>query len=81
MRTTKIFKTGHSLAVRIPKEFHVSDKEEVEISEKNGDIIIRAKPKNLSQAFELFCKFPEDFFSEGREDSLPQERSFDEDEY
>jgi antitoxin VapB len=47
---------------------------------KNGndinDIIVREKPKNLKQAFELLISMPKDFFSEKRDDLLPQEREF-----
>lgn len=73
MKTTKVFKSGNSQAVRIPKELQIQG-DEVEIFKKNGDIIIREIPRNLARAFEIFSQFPDDFFSEEREDLPPQER-------
>jgi len=73
MRTAKIFKCGNSQALRLPKEFKFSSSE-VEIFRRNGDIVIREIPKNLKKAFELLTQLPDDFFPEGRKDSLPQER-------
>ena len=75
MTTTRVFKSGNSQAVRLPVGFQLVT-DEVEIFKRNNDIVIREKPNNLSRAFELFTKLPEDFFVNGRKDSLPQERSF-----
>lgn len=75
MKVTKVFKSGNSQAVRLPKDFHIKSKT-VEIFKKNNDIIIRELPKNLSKAFELFSQLPNDFFSEERSDPEPQERDF-----
>lgn len=73
MKTAKIFKSGNSQALRLPKEFQFHSKE-VEIFRRGNDIIIREKPKNLKHAFELLTSMPEDFFSAEREDQPPQER-------
>jgi len=75
MRITKVFKSGNSQAVRLPKDFSLQS-DEVEIFKRNGDIIIREIPKNLTKAFELLTQLPDDFFSEEREDKPPQERDF-----
>lgn len=75
MAITRVFKSGNSQAVRLPVDFHFSTKE-VEIFRRNDEVVIREKPNNLTRAFELFSKLPEDFFSGGRQDSLPQEREF-----
>jgi antitoxin VapB len=75
MRVTTVFKSGNSLAVRLPKDFHVSGGK-VEIFRRNHDVVIREIPKTLARAFELFTQMPEDFFAEGRQDALPQEREF-----
>jgi antitoxin VapB len=74
MKTTKVFKSGNSQAVRIPKEFHLMS-EDVEIFKQNGNIVIREKSTNLAKAFELLAKLPGDFFAEHRKDTLPQKRS------
>jgi antitoxin VapB len=73
MKTAKIFKSGNSQALRLPKEFQFHSKE-VEIFKRGKDVIIREKPKNLKLAFELLTSMPEDFFSAEREDQPPQER-------
>jgi antitoxin VapB len=76
MTTAKIFKSGNSQALRLPKEFQFHTKE-VEIFRRGKEVILREKPKNLKQAFELLTSMPSDFFINEREDSLPQERDFE----
>lgn len=71
MKTAKIFKSGNSQALRIPKEFQFHSKEVV-IFKRGNDVIIREKPKNLKYAFELLTSMPTDFFSDEREDMHPQ---------
>jgi antitoxin VapB len=74
MYLTRIFQSGNSLAVRIPKEFHLKGPD-VEILKRNGELIIREVPKNLSKAFELLQALgealPENF---ERNDLPPQSR-------
>lgn len=69
----KIFKSGNSQAVRIPKEFRF-DTNEVEIFKRGEELVLRPKAKNLSVAFDLFSEMPDDFMVDGREDDCPQER-------
>lgn len=73
MRTTKVFQSGNSQAIRLPKDFRI-DSDTVEIFRRKDDIIIREIPKRLTKAFELFTQLPDDFFAEGRDDTPPQER-------
>lgn len=75
MKMTKVFKCGNSQAVRLPKNFRFSSNE-VEIFARGKEIIIREVPKNLAKAFELLTQLPDDFFAEGRKDTLPQRRKF-----
>jgi len=75
MRTTKIFKSGNSQAVRLPKDFQF-DTNEVEIFKRNDEIVIRKIPKNLKKAFEILSNFPDDFMSGDREDTPPQDRDY-----
>jgi len=75
MKITKVFKSGNSQAVRLPKEFQIKS-EEVEIFRRKGDIIIREIPKTLARAFTLLTELPDDFFADGRKDTQPQERDF-----
>jgi antitoxin VapB len=75
MRTTKLFKSGNSQAVRLPVDFQLNGTE-VEIFRRGHDIVLREVPHDLSRAFQLLTNLPDDFFAEGRKDSLPQERDF-----
>lgn len=73
MRKAKVFMSGNSQAVRLPRDFQFSS-DEVSIEKKEGKLIMWETPKNLSQAFHLLAKMPVDFFSSGRQDFPPQER-------
>ena len=75
MKMAKVFQSGNSQAVRLPKEFQFHSKE-VEIFRQGDNIILHEKPKNLQQAFELLINMPADFFIDKREDALSQERDF-----
>ena len=75
IKFAKVFKSGNSQALRLPKEFQF-DSKEVEIFRSGDDVILREKPKSLKHAFELLTHMPKDFFSSGREDTPPQERDF-----
>jgi len=76
MHHTHVFKSGNSLAIRIPKAFHFDERQEVEIFMRNHEIVIRAVPQNLAAAFALLEPFPDDVLAEGIEDLPPQERDF-----
>jgi antitoxin VapB len=73
MAMTKVFKSGNSQAVRIPREFQF-DTDEVEIFRRGDEIVLRKKPGNLARAFELLTELPADFLDEGRGDAPPQDR-------
>ena len=75
MSTAKVFKNGNSQAVRLPKAYNF-DVDEVEIFRRNDELVIRKIPTNLAQAFEILSTMPDDFMSEGREDTPPQERDY-----
>ncbi len=76
MTTTRVFKSGNSQAVRIPKEFQL-DVDEVEIFRRGDEIVLLPKKKNLAEAFELITQLSDDFLADGRDDTPPQERNFD----
>ena len=73
MTTTRVFKSGNSQAVRLPKEFAVTSKV-LEIFRRGDEIGLREPAKGLSRAFELLASLPDDFFVEGRHDTPPQHR-------
>lgn len=72
MATAKVFKSGNSQAVRLPKEFRL-DAAEVEIYRRGDEIVLREKPRDLADAFELLCALPDDVLTD-RPDDVPQVR-------
>jgi antitoxin VapB len=73
MKTAKIFKSGNSQAVRLPKELQF-DVSEVEIFRRGDEIVLRKKPRNLTRVFELLTDMSEDFMANGRRQPSVQER-------
>ena len=73
MNIAKIFKSGNSQAVRLPKEFQF-DVTEVEIFRRGDEVVLRKKPHNLARVFELLIDLSDDFMENGRDQSLVQER-------
>ena len=73
MSKARVFKSGNSQAVRLPKQFRF-DVDEVEISRRGGEIVLRKPKRNLAQAFALLGAMPDDFMVEGRRDETPQKR-------
>ena len=69
MAIAKVFRSGNSQAVRLPKQFRLTS-DEVEIFRRGDEIVLREKPRNLARAFDLLCDLP-DF---ERDDAPPQER-------
>ena len=65
MKTAKVFKSGNSQAVRIPKEFHLKGSE-VEIQKKGDLLILRSKRKSWNDFFASLGKFSDDFMKTGR---------------
>lgn len=70
---TRIFKSGNSQAVRLPKQFrfHV---DQVEILRRGDEIVLREPKRNLGQAFVMLGTMPEDFMAEGRREDAAQKR-------
>lgn len=73
MTYARIFQSGNSQAVRLPKEFRF-DVDQVEIFRQGDDIVLRRVPANAAAFFDLLANLPADFMAEGRQDTLPQER-------
>lgn len=73
MTTAKIFKSGNSQAVRLPKEFQF-DVPEVEIFRRGDEVVLRKKAKNLAPVFELLTDLSDDFMENGRNQPTMQER-------
>ena len=73
MTFARVFQSGNSQAVRLPKEFRL-DVEQVEIFRQGDDIVLRQKPADASAIFDLLASLPDDFMASGRDDTAPQER-------
>lgn len=73
MTTARVFTSGNSQAVRLPKQFRLKASE-VEIFRRGDEIVLREKASGMARAFELLAGLPEDCFAEGREDTPPQKR-------
>ena len=74
MATTKVFRSGNSQAVRIPREFQLHSGE-VEILRRGDEIVLRERPRSLVRAFELLTGLSGGFFKSGRKQPKLQKRA------
>jgi len=73
MLSSKVFKSGNSQAIRLPKEYRL-DEEELYI-QKVGSALILFPKTNPWEAFEKsLSEFSEDFMAGGRNQPKAQER-------
>lgn len=73
MTYARIFQSGNSQAVRLPKEFRLNV-EQVEIFRRGDEIVLREIPLNATAIFDALSSLPADFMADDREDTPPQER-------
>lgn len=73
MPTAKVFRSGNSQAVRLPKQFRLKSKE-VEIFRRGDEVVLREKGGNIRRAFDLLAGLPEDFTVPERDNDKPQKR-------
>ncbi len=73
MATARVFKSGNSQAVRLPKKFRVNCKE-LEISRRGDEIVLREKSGGMERAFEILANLPDDVLRRKRNDKPPQRR-------
>ena len=73
MICTKVFTSGNSQAVRIPKEFHI-DFSELFIKKIGSSIILTPKESNWENLERSLSEFSDDFMMEGRAQPAMQER-------
>lgn len=73
MTYARIFQSGNSQAVRLPKEFRLNV-DQVEIFRRGDEIILRESPINAAAIFDALAQLPDDFMTDGREDMPAQER-------
>ena len=65
---TKAFKSGNSLAVRIPKDLAIFEPSQDVIIERKGDTLVlrAAERKSLADVMDIFAQFSPDFMKDGR---------------
>ncbi len=71
----KVFKSGNSQAVRLPKEFRFNVAE-IEIFKRGDEVVLKKKPTNIVKAFDILRQLNsfEGVFDEKRVDDAPQDR-------
>ena len=62
MGTARVFRSGNSQAVRLPKQFRLKSKE-VEIFRRGDEIVLREKDGTMVRAFDLLAGLPDDLKS------------------
>jgi antitoxin VapB len=71
MAIARVFRSGNSQAVRLPKQFRVSSKE-LEISRRGDEIVLREKKGTMLRALEILAELPLD--SSVKDKRKPQRR-------
>ncbi len=57
MSYARVFKSGNSQAVRLPKEFRF-DVEQVEIFRRGNEVVLREHPANATAIFDALTALP-----------------------
>jgi antitoxin VapB len=73
MATARVFKSGNSQAVRLPKQFRVKSKE-LEIEKCGNEIILREKPVGMERAFFIISELVNLDALKDRKNDKPQKR-------
>ena len=73
MQTVKVFKSGNSQAVRIPKEFSIEE-QELYIQKIGNTLVLTSMNDPWSSLRKSLTMFSEDVFSNGSEQPKNQER-------
>lgn len=73
MSYARVFKSGNSQAVRLPKEFRF-DAKQVEIFRRGDEVVLRDKPASAATIFDALAGLPQEMFAEMRNDTVPQQR-------
>ncbi len=72
MAIAKVFKSGNSQAIRLPKEFRLKVTQ-VELVRQGDNIVIRQPKKpTLMDAYNALRSMPDDFLIDGIEDPPPE---------
>ncbi|MCC6142061.1 MAG: AbrB/MazE/SpoVT family DNA-binding domain-containing protein [Nitrospira sp.] len=72
-KKTRLFMSGNSQAVRIPREFQLEG-DEVEIQRRGNTLVIRPKKLSWTPLIDSLKEFSPDFMKQGRRQSVAQKR-------
>lgn len=72
MAKARVFRSGNSQAVRLPKEFQI-EANEVDIFKRGDEIILRPRPKSWADYFSQSRRLTDDY-PDRIEDYSPEER-------
>jgi antitoxin VapB len=77
---TRVFKSGNSLAVRIPKDIQFAGNvQEVDIERHGDTLVIRpVYTQSLANIMDAFSAFPVGFMIDGRDEHIENERDWHE---
>ncbi|MBI2399024.1 MAG: AbrB/MazE/SpoVT family DNA-binding domain-containing protein [Xanthomonadales bacterium] len=73
MKTAKLFSSGGSQAVRLPREFRMPG-DQVRISRDGSRVVLEAIAPSGSALVEALAKFSDDMFAGGRQQPKMQKR-------
>jgi antitoxin VapB len=73
MATARVFKSGNSEAVRLPKKFRVKEPV-VDIFRRGDEIVLRERNRSMLHVLDLIAEMPADMFPRRRKDPKPQWR-------
>jgi len=73
MATARVFKSGNSQAVRLPKKFRVKSRE-MEIFRRGDEIVLKEKAGGMARVLDVLAEMPRDMFPRKRKDPRPQRR-------
>ena len=73
MPMARVFQSGNSQAVRLPKEFRLTVGE-VEIFRRGEEIVLLEKPRGMERVLEILDQMPDDMFENIRDERPPEPR-------
>jgi len=73
MEVARVFRSGNSQAVRLPKKFRFKSKE-VEIFSRGNEVVLRERHGTMVRAFDLLAGLPDDLEIPDRKNDRPQKR-------
>jgi antitoxin VapB len=72
MDYARVFQSGNSQAVRLPKEFRFNS-QQVEIFRRGNEVVLRERPSDAVAIFDMLNQLPEDI-AQWRQDEPAQTR-------